>query len=207
MPDLKLYAPPQAPAPAAQDWQAGDLLFFFGRGWASRVIEIATRGPSHVGIVCPFEGHGTLLAESTTLCDLPCELTGLKRRGVQFHDPLDRIAAYDGRVARLRLTDGWFLTGQEIDRLVKLLFHYKGRPYDLFGAPLSGTRLFKWTSLMPYPDLGSLFCSELCAAALMRVGRLPLSNASAYSPASLLRSLRRCGTYGAPEFWGSGGES
>jgi len=201
MPDLKLYDPPQARAKFAGDWLPGDLLFFYGRCLTSRLIEFATRGPSHVGIVSPFGGV-PLLCESTTLCDLPCELTGVKRRGVQFHKPADRIASYEGRIARLRLADGWLLHGGEIDRLVKVLYHFRGRPYDLFGAPLSGTRVLRFTSLMPYPDLGSLFCSELCAAALMRVGRLPLSNASAYSPASLLRALRRCGTYGAPEFVG-----
>jgi len=52
---------------------------------------------------------------------------------------------------------------------------------------------------MPYPDLGSLFCSELCAAALMRLHRMPLENPSAYNPASLVRELRRCGTYGTPQ--------
>jgi hypothetical protein len=51
---------------------------------------------------------------------------------------------------------------------------------------------------MPYPDLDSLFCSELCAAALMRLHRMPLSNPSLFNPASLVREVRRCGTYGAP---------
>lgn len=193
---VKLYEPS---AGAAVEWLPGDLLFFFGQGFTSRAIEIITRGPSHVGIICPFSDRGPLLCESTTLCDLPCELTGQKRRGVQFHKPADRLASYAGRVARLSLADGWALTGMDIDRLVKVLWHFKGRDYDLRTAPLAGTEIIRRSSLMPYPDLGSLFCSELCAAALMRVGRLPLSNASAYSPASLLRTLRRCGTYGSLE--------
>jgi hypothetical protein len=77
--------------------------------------------------------------------------------------------------------------------------HVMDEPYDLRGAIVSGTRLFKWTNLMPYPDLGSLFCSELCAAVLMRLHRLPLSNPSLFSPASLVREVRRCGTYGPPK--------
>jgi hypothetical protein len=32
----------------------------------------------------------------------------------------------------------------------------------------------------------------------MRLHRLPLSNPSLYNPASLVREVRRCGTYGAP---------
>src|SRR4029079_6544421 len=79
------------------------------------------------------------------------------------------------------------------------LMHVAHEPYDLRGALISGTRLFKWTALMPYATLESLFCSELCAALLMRRARLPLENPSVYNPASLVRELRRCGTYGAPE--------
>ena len=180
-------------------FDAGDLLIFYGRDLTSRVIEWATRGPSHVGIVCPHGGRGELLFESTTLCDDPCAISGRRVQGVQAHDPASRIGSYRGRVKRLGLAGGWRLSGHEIGLMHDWLMHLTSQPYDLRGALLSGTRLFKWTSLMPYPDLGSLFCSELCAAALMRLHRMPLSNPSAYSPASLVRKLRRCGTYSAPE--------
>jgi hypothetical protein len=141
----------------------------------------------------------TLLFESTTLCDEPCSLAGRRISGVQAHDPRSRIATYPGRVALVRLTPAWRLTEQEVARLHDWLFAVASEPYDLRGALLSGTRLFKWTALMPYPDLDSLFCSELCAAALMRLHRMPLANPSLYNPASLVRELRRCGTYGAPQ--------
>lgn len=181
------------------NWRAGDLLFFYGDCWTSRVIQWATRGPSHVGIVCPYHEHGDLLVESTTLCDLPDVLDGEFRRGVQFQYVKQRIESYKGRVDRLRLVDGWWLDGNEHSLLCKWLLKQRDKGYDFIGAPISGTRVFKWTSFMPYPDLASLFCSELCAAVLMRLGRLPLSNASAFNPASLMRAVRRCGTYGAPE--------
>ncbi len=178
----------------------GDLLIFYGRDFTSRVIEWATRGPSHVGIVCPHGDHGPVLFESTTLCDLPCLLTGTCVQGVQAHEPAARVAAYPGAVARLRLAQAWRLNEAEIAILHDWLMHVAHEPYDMRGAIVSGTRLFKWTALMPYPDLESLFCSELCAAALMRLARMPLENPSVYNPASLVRELRRCGTYGAPEF-------
>jgi hypothetical protein len=191
------------------DFAPGDLLLFFGRDFSSRAIEFVTRGPSHVGIVCPHmfvvppSGGGAatsraLLFESTTLCDAPCALTGKRSAGVQAHDPRARVDGYPGRVALLRLTPAWRLNHREIALLHDWLMHVASEPYDLCGALLSGTRLFKWTTLMPYPDLGSLFCSELCAAALMRLYRMPLANPSLYNPASLVRELRRCGTYGAP---------
>ncbi|MGE5194070.1 MAG: hypothetical protein ACM3U2_16365 [Deltaproteobacteria bacterium] len=198
-------------------FEPGDLLIFYGRDLSSRVIEWATRGPSHVGIVCPHAlavppsgGHagaarppdgGTasaLLFESTTLCDEPCALTGKCIAGVQAHEPMSRITGYPGNVALLRLMPAWRLSAREVDLLRDWLLHVASEPYDLRGALISGTRLFKWTALMPYPDLESLFCSELCAAALMRLHRLPLSNPSLYNPASLVREVRRCGTYGAP---------
>ncbi len=255
-------------------FEPGDLLLFYGRDLSSRVIEWATRGPSHVGIVCPHslgvsglmredhrethaphlgpvsstglqrgegewrpgvmgeerretlaphlgtvsstgsqrgEGEGAdfcggpaerrlLLFESTTLCDEPCLLTGRCVQGVQAHDPAERIASYHGTVARLRLARAWRLNSHEIGILHEWLLNVASEPYDLRGALVSGTRLFKWSALMPYPDLESLFCSELCAAALMRLHRMPLENPSAYNPASLVRVLRRCGTYGAPRW-------
>ena len=181
-------------------FDAGDLLIFYGRDFTSRIIEWATRGPSHVGIVCPHGDHGPVLFESTTLCETPCLLTGGCVQGVQAHEPATRIAAYPGAVARLRLTRAWRLSAAEIGLLHDWLLRVAHEPYDLRGALISGTRLFKWTALMPYPDLESLFCSELCAAALMRLARMPLENPSVYNPASLVRELRRCGTYGAPVF-------
>lgn len=197
-PAVRLYEPPP-PAPSF-DWQCGDLLFFWGRGWLSRTIEIATRGPSHVGIVCQnFEmGNGTaglLLFESTTLCDLPDAIKGSRFAGVQAHDPEARIAAYDGQVGRMRLATTWELETDESQNLRDLLTEAHGRPYDRGGAVLSGSRLIKWTPCMPYPDLGHAFCSELVAAVLMRVQRLPLGSPSIYNPASLMRAVRRCGTY------------
>jgi hypothetical protein len=209
-------------------FEPGDLVIFYGRDFSSRVIEWATRGPSHVGIVCPHEvendatesrnrkrdarpdagGFATLppkggpanmlLFESTTLCDEPCVLTGKRTSGVQAHEPVSRIASYPGDVAFLRLMPAWRLHSREVVLLHDWLMRVACEPYDLRGALVSGTRLFKWTALMPYPDLESLFCSELCAAALMRLHRLPLSNPSLYNPASLVREVRRCGTYGPP---------
>lgn len=180
-------------------WEAGDLLIFFGTDWSSRVIELATRGPSHVGILSRHNDRGPLLFESTTLCDLPDELTGKRCAGVQAHAPDERVKRYRGCVMRLQLAPAWRLNRYEADLLSRMLRHVHGEHYDLRGALLSGTRLFKWTSLMPYPDLESLFCSELCAALLMRLGRMPLSNPSAYHPAALVRKLRRCGVYLPPQ--------
>jgi hypothetical protein len=181
-------------------FSAGDLIFFYGRDFTSRVIEWATRGPSHVGIVCPAEDCSTpVLFESTTLCDLPCLIARKRTSGVQAHRIETRVAIYEGSAYRMRLARPWRLYPHEVARLQQWLLQMIDEPYDLSGALLSGTRLFKWTALMPYPDLGSLFCSELCAAALMRMGRMPIRNPSLFNPAYLQRKLRRWGIYSAPE--------
>lgn len=181
------------------DFEPADLVTFHGRGWKSRVIEIGTRGPSHIGMAAPVFERGMMLAESTTLCDLPDEISGERREGVQFHHLQKRIDAYQGDVYRLRLANGWKLDRHEIEWLQGWLWHRRQQVYDLRRAILSGTRIMKWFALMPYPDPGAVFCSEMCAAALMRLHRLPLQNPAVYNPASLVRELRRCGVYTAPE--------
>ena len=77
-----------------------------------------------------------------------------------------------------------------------LIRHFVGRSvtYDMGGALLSGTRLFKHTRLLPSADLNQLFCSELAAKVLMRLGRLNRDNPTKYNPGTLLRQLVREGT-------------
>lgn len=180
-------------------WEAGDLVLFWGRGWTSRIIELGTRGPSHVGIIAP-SGEKLLLFESTTLCNLPCEIARRRHSGVQAHDPDARIESYEGRIARLRLADDWKLDEEERELLGRLVLRKIGFGYDAPGAILSGTKLFRFSRLMPYPDVGSLFCSEMCAHVLMRLQRLELDNSSKFNPGYLVRRLRAAGTYGAPEW-------
>jgi hypothetical protein len=111
-----------------------------------------------------------------------------------------RVAEYKGRVARLPLVPFWRLSRADEELLHRLLVrHLLGRHYDLEGALLSGSRCFKRSRWMPYPDLAATFCSEMVAAVLMRLARLPLGNPALYHPGGLMRALRQCGTYAAPE--------
>lgn len=177
----------------------GDLITFHGCDPVSRVIEVATLGPSHVGIIC-LHNNEPLLVESTTLCPWPCVIRGIHWNGVQAHRPEDRIETYPGSVERLRLAPIWSLSNDESELLSRILIrHCVGQPYDLAGALVSGTRLLKWSRLLPYADLGSQFCSEMVAAVLMRLARMPIRNPALYNPASLVRALRRSGVYSRPE--------
>jgi len=196
---LNLAADTLEPVSAETVWYPGDVVAFWGRHWKSRVIEAATCGPSHVGIIVNY-GNQPMLVESTTLCDLPCAVRGLTVQGVQAHLVGDRIRNYDGYVRRVPIADCWRLSAEESAAMTAILCrHWIGRPYYTGGAIISGTRLLKWTRFIPYSDLGSLFCSQLVGAILMRFGRCPLDNAIRYNPASLIRRLRECGTFCKPE--------
>ena len=191
-------------------FQPGDLAACFGRDWVSRTISIGTAslfsprrlriGPSHVAIFCQHRGT-QLWLESTTLCRHPCAILGYPVSGVQSHLPEDRIGDYindGGRVDIYRLTAIDRLSQTETTLLSRILLnHFLGRliAYDTGGALLSGTRLFKWSRLFPKADLNQLFCSELVAAVLMRLGRMNRANPTRYNPATLLRQLVRVGTY------------
>lgn len=191
-------------------FQPGDIAACYGTDRVSRVISLGTAslfaprrlrlGPSHVAILCEHRGS-PLWLESTTLCRHPCAILGYPVSGVQSHLPEDRIRDYvedGGRVDVYRLTGIDRLSQSESEMLSRILIrHFLGRliTYDTGGALLSGTRLFKRTRLFPRADLNELFCSELVAAVLMRLGRMNRANPTRYNPACLLRQLVREGTY------------
>ena len=192
------------------DFQPLDLLACYGTDATARAITWLTAsalaprrlrlGPSHVAVIC--ENHGSpLWLESTTLCPHPCAVLGYRVEGVQAHLPEQRIHDYvsaGGRVDIYRLSAIDRLSQSESELLSKILIrHFLGRlvTYDLGGALLSGTRLFKRTRLLPAADLNELFCSELVAAVLMRLGRLNRANPTRYNPACLLRQVVRQGTF------------
>jgi hypothetical protein len=184
----------------------GDILACFGTGWA-RAISLRTSsltgprrlrfGPSHVGIIL---GDSRKLVEATSLCDEPCDFAGRRVSGVQLHDPMRRVEQYTaagGRVDVYRLSHFWrFGFGESVDawELCRELLQ-AGTVYDFLGAGLSGTRFFQLSRLFPAADLSTVFCSELVAALLMRLGRLPIGNATRFNPGRLMRALVKSGVY------------
>lgn len=192
------------------DFQPLDLLACYGTDATARAITWMTAsafaprrlrlGPSHVAVICRHH-EMPLWLESTTLCHLPCAVLGYRVEGVQAHLPEQRIDDYvhaGGRVDLYRLSPIERLSQNDSELLSKILIrHFLGQlvTYDLGGALLSGTRLFKRTRLLPAADLNELFCSELVAAVLMRLGRLNRANPTRYNPACLLRQVVREGTF------------
>lgn len=192
------------------EFQPLDLAACYGADLTARAISYGTAsllapsrlriGPSHVAVMC--EHHGSMIwVESTTLCRHPCVIQRRQVSGCQAHIPEARLHDYCstyGSVDIYRLAPIERLSGEESQLLTKILVrHFIGRQvtYDMGGALLSGTRLFKRTRLLPSADLNELFCSELVAAVLMRLGRLNRANPTRFNPACLLRELVRQGTY------------
>ncbi len=180
------------------DIQAGDILAFYGRGFISRAIEIATLGPSHVAQIAEDPHVGLVLWEATTLCELPDLYEGKQKNGVQAHDPFDRVRSYEGEIYRLRPTVLWKFNAADkvLQQWVCRTLH--AATYDYEGAGLSGTRFIKrhW---LPYPNFHAVFCSEFCVATLMRLSRPLAGNPRGYNPAGMVRAIQNCGAYGAPE--------
>lgn len=187
-----------------------DIAACYGTDPASRAIRWGTAslfapprlrlGPSHVAVLCQVR-DSQLWVESTTLCRHPCTILGHHLNGCQAHLPEERIQDYvraGGRVDVYRLSPIEKLSQSESELLTTILVrHFIGRQinYDIGGALLSGTRLFKRTRLLPAADLNDLFCSELVAAVCMRLGRMNRANPTQYNPACLLRELVRYGTF------------
>lgn len=193
----------------AYQLQPGDILACYGSDWASWWISFFTAslrrpsslrlGPSHVGIVVDHPGRGLILVESTTMCDHPCLFRGRPVSGVQAHYPEERIGDYlagGGHVEVWRMNPYWAVEPPAYWRIVKGYFDNPNETlYDLRGALTSGTRIL--CKILSYleTDLERLFCSELVAATLMHLCRLPLANATMYNPARLLRQLHRINVY------------
>ena len=191
------------------DFEPLDIAACYGTDPTSRAISWLTaspfaprrlrRGPSHVAVICHFHEMPVLI-ESTTLCRHSCLIHGERISGCQAHQPEIRINDYlsaGGHVDLYRLSPVDRLSNSESELLSRILIrHFVGRnvTYDMGGALLSGTRLFKHTRLLPSADLNQLFCSELAAKVLMRLGRLNRDNPTKYNPGTLLRQLIREGT-------------
>lgn len=191
------------------DLRPGDIAACYGTDPVSRTISYFTAspfgprrlriGPSHVAIICTHHGMSTWI-ESTTLCRHPCLIHRHHVSGAQAHPPDARVRDYTeagGYVDIYRLSPIDKLSRKESEMLSTILLNHfvrQGVKYDTGGAIISGTRVFKYTRLIPAADLNSLFCSELIAAVMMRLGRMNRDNPCRYNPATLLRCLVRSGT-------------
>ncbi|HUY37088.1 MAG TPA: hypothetical protein VMV69_30515 [Pirellulales bacterium] len=187
-----------------REFMPADLLVFAGAGFESRCIAWMSCRPwqllqgqwfSHIGICARGPAGNVLLFESTTLCELPCEVLQRKVHGTQAHEPSRRIDEYQGKVWRLRLAPRETLTDSESARLSDFLVANLGTPYDYDGALISGTfALRRCRMFASRADV--FFCSDLVLAALKDVRRVDHDlNPRSFSPGRVVRDLTYWGTY------------
>jgi len=177
------------------DLKAGDVIGFSGNSWISGLINIGTYGIpgwgiSHVRIMAHADDGRMLLFESTTLENMPCEISGECFNGTQAHDLGKILKAYDGKLWHYPLYRP--LYENEDKRLTKFLMATIHTPYDAMGAFRSAGVGLSWVeSCFREQDLHMIFCSEWVAAAYADIGILPTVDAARWNPNHLCRTLRR----------------
>ncbi len=170
----------------------GDLILFSGRSAISTAVKIASRSKySHVGMVIR-EAQYVLCWESTTLTDVTDHEDGVAKSGVQVVNFSKHIAGYNGEIAIRHILEP--LAERELKLLAIIRHELKDVPYerDILELLLS---VYDGPFGENTPDLSSIFCLELIAEYLKRIGRLPgRKPANEYSLRDFERQLK--GIYG-----------
>ena len=185
---------PQLVLPGEAGVKAGDIIGFSGRSWISAGINIATYGIplwdiSHVGIMANAPDGRLLIFESTSLDNLPCEISHENFTGTQAHLLDDILRVYDGKAWHYPLYRS--LYEYEDKRLTEFLMATIHTPYDAMGAFRSAGVGLSWIESLFHPaNLHSIFCSEWVAAAYADIGIVPSANAARWNPNHLVRHLR-----------------
>jgi hypothetical protein len=180
--------------PGETEIKAGDIIGFSGRSWISAAINVATYGIplwgiSHVGIMANAPDGRLLIFESTSLENLPCEISHENFNGTQAHVLDDVLRVYDGKAWHYPLYRS--LYEYEDKRLTDFLMATIHTPYDAMGAFRSaGVGLSGIESLFHPSNLHMIFCSEWVAAAYAVIGLRPTDNVGRWNPNRLCRNLR-----------------
>jgi hypothetical protein len=153
-----------------EELNTGDVVLFAGKGFVSGIVKFFSRSKwSHVGIIVKSNDlNMVLIWESTGLSKVKDMDTGEIRIGVQTVTLSDRLDEYKGEVW-VRQYDGR-VTKKMIGILAEFRRESKGKPYEKNYWQLAKSLLdFSW--LRPNKrDVSSLFCSELVAESLQRMG-------------------------------------
>lgn len=153
-----------------EELNTGDVVLFAGKGFVSGIVKFFSRSKwSHVGIIVKSNDlNMVLIWESTGLSKVKDMDTGKLVLGVQTVTLSDRLDEYKGE-AWVRQYDGR-VTKKMIAALAEFRRESKGKPYEKNYWQLAKSLLdFSW--LRPNKkDVSSLFCSELVAESLQRMG-------------------------------------
>ncbi|MGL4550857.1 MAG: hypothetical protein ACRC33_06690 [Gemmataceae bacterium] len=175
----------------APSMDSGDVLLFGGESRFCRTLKrlMGCRW-SHAALVArPHAGGPLLLWEATLSSGIPDVVTREARPGVSLYDLRSWITHYADETAIRRL----HVERTDAMRAALLAFYQEanGRPYERSRLQMVRSMLGRLLTNHE-PDTSSLFCSELVAEALQRMGVLaarPPSNA--YSPKDFSAARRR----------------
>ena len=149
--------------------QAGDLIFFSGKSFISRIVEIFTLSKfSHVGIVIDKNNLLEALQEGVVITPMS---EAVKRKDKIFYCPLSGSARY-------------FFNQDAFNKFVKGVI---GKPYDYYQAGKSALDYIRKTK----EDDNKYFCSELACDILKHSGVIKGINESTLSPIDLYRLLKK----------------
>ena len=175
--------------------KAGDIIGFSGDSWISAGINIATYGIpfwgiSHVGIMGNAADGRLLIFESTSLDDLPCEIS---RRELHWHagPPVGRHSRrVQGKgVALPALSAAVPERGRAADRVPD--GDAFTSPTTRWGRSARPASACPGSSRCCIPsNLHTIFCSEWVAAAYAVTGLHATDNVSRWNPNRLCRNLR-----------------
>ena len=166
-------------------------------------INIATYGIplwgiSHVGIMAHASDGRLLIFESTSLDNLPCEISHENFTGTQAHLLNDILRVYNGRAWHYPLYRP--LYDYEDKRLTEFLMATIHTPYDAMGAFRSAGVGLSWVESLFHPEnLHSIFCSEWVAAAYANIGLVPSQRGPLESQSPGKTPARGRGSAGPPE--------
>jgi hypothetical protein len=157
--------------------KTGDLILVEGKGMISSLIRFGYRlfgdrpsDYSHIGMVVRDETLDMVYVwESTTLSKIPDAKSGVCESGVQIVEASSRVKSVQdsgGSVMIRKLNTP--LNEYQMDKLSEVRKEFSGREYEndtleLFKA------MYDWKLGKNIPDLSSLFCSEMVAAAFQRM--------------------------------------
>ena len=151
----------------------GDIVLFSGSGVISKTIQYFSRSFwSHIGMVIrDSEWDMLLLWESTTLSKVKDVESRGQRQGVAIRPMSDRLRDYPvGKVA-FRKLQNITITGEMKQALIAFRNEIKGRNYEESKVELMRSAYDGFLGKNE-EDLSSVFCSELVAEALQRIGVL-----------------------------------
>ena len=186
-----------------EDIKTGDIVLFSGNNNSSRFIRYVTKSKwSNVGMVIKIHDYDVvLLWESTTMNDIPDFYDKVPKYGVMMVPLSERVRAYDGEVYLRRLSNP--ISYDMVKQLVALRDEVKNRPYEQDKWDMIRSVIDSGSSFENKRDLSSIFCSELVAEALQRIGLITNTIASDeftpkdFGKGCLVDTLMTGKTYGA----------